>query len=151
MTYVCLCRVYVMGDTAQSRMHASRPAYDPHCLQRHIFQELSSEPSSATMNGFFARLVDFENIPMLCVYVMGYTAQGRKQPRNLMPRCYDPHCLQRHSFLMGVYVMGYTAQGRKQPRNLMPRCYDPHCLQRHLFHTHTYLGRFAKICGYTYA
>jgi hypothetical protein len=116
-----------------------------------FFQELSSEPSSATMNGFFARLVDFENIPMLCVYVMGYTAQGRKQPRNLMPRCYDPHCLQRHSFLMGVYVMGYTAQGRKQPRNLMPRCYDPHCLQRHLFHTHTYLGRFAKIYGYTYA
>jgi hypothetical protein len=30
--------VYVMGDTAQSRMHASRPAYDPHCLQRHILE-----------------------------------------------------------------------------------------------------------------
>ena len=57
-----------MGDTAQSRMHASRPAYDPHCLQRHMFQELSSEPSSATMNGFVARLVDLENIPILCVF-----------------------------------------------------------------------------------
>ena len=39
-TFVCLCRVYVMGDTAQSRMHASRPAYDPHCLQRHILEHL---------------------------------------------------------------------------------------------------------------
>ena len=58
-----------MGDTAQSRMHASRPAYDPHCLQRHVFQELSSEPSSATMNGFVARLVDLENNPILCVFV----------------------------------------------------------------------------------
>ena len=26
---------YVMGDTAQSRMHPKRAAYDPHCLQRH--------------------------------------------------------------------------------------------------------------------
>ena len=24
-------------------------------------------------------------------YVMGYTTQSRRQPRNLMPRCYDPH------------------------------------------------------------
>ena len=36
------CRLcfYVMGTTAQSRMHATRPAYDPHCLQRHILEHL---------------------------------------------------------------------------------------------------------------
>ena len=33
---------------------------------------------------------------------MGYTTHRRKQPRNLMPRCYDPHCLQRHLFMQSL-------------------------------------------------
>ena len=37
--HLFLC-VYVMGDTAQDRTHATRPAYDPHFLQRHILEHL---------------------------------------------------------------------------------------------------------------
>ena len=57
-------------------MHASRPAYDPHCLQRHILEHLV-----------------LNTIIFLCVYVMGDTAQSRMHASR---PAYDPHCLQRH-------------------------------------------------------